>query len=84
MTKKNFFCEKLNAQEQNGLFGGSWGGTDEGGPDSGGGDNSVCVCACGGFYGLLMDLAEDAFRKMIEKQSYTILVNEENINAIAL
>lgn len=77
MKKKNFYCEKLNALEQDEVFGGSWGGTDEGGPDAGGGDDTVCVCACGGWYGMMMDLAEEAFRKLIEKQDGSIFVYEE-------
>lgn len=64
MTKKNFYCERLNAGEQNQLSGGmsngSYGGTDLGGPSSGGGAGTVCVCACGGIIGYIMDSLEEA------------------------
>lgn len=64
MTKKNFYCEKLNAEEQNQLSGGSWGGTDAGGPSSGGGAGTVCVCACGGVEGWIMDKFEELIRSL--------------------
>lgn len=63
MAKKNYYCEKLNTEEQDQMVGGSWGGTDAGGPTSGG--NAACICACGGLWGAYMDWCEERVRDLI-------------------